>query len=335
VSSLPDAHFAQRRVPHIRLCLNSACGFTCTYCKPGGETTHISRERLALPQIATLTTALVDRFGLRKVVLTGGDPLLRRDLGEVVETVRSCGIDAVEMNTKGLQLCRAVEKGALRDLDLTIVNIDSLQRDRYWRIAGRDCLDKVLAGLDALARAEHPFRINFVVMRENFEEIPAMLELAIRYRVDLKLHELLEFRVPESGHFSDQYIDVFEALDAVGVERPGKKSIAWTTGGLGVPMHRYAITDDTNLLVFHSREGAHFGDRCQGCPLHPCQEGLYGIKITHDGFAKYCWARDDISVDLRSQLAAEDADGLADAIEPLFAEYAGAEFVARDLAPVS
>lgn len=320
-------------MPHVRICLNSACGFACSYCKPGGETTHISRERLGLPQIAALTSALVDRFGVEKVVLTGGDPLLRRDLADVVETIRSRGIAMIEMNTKGLQLTQKVRKGELKDIDLTIVNIDSLQRERYRRISGRDRLDKVLAGLDALAEAGLPFRINFVVMRENFEEIPAMLDLAIRYGVDLKLHELLGFRVPEEDHFSREYIDVFEALATVGLADPGEKSIAWTTGGLGVPIHRYAITDETNLLVFHSRGGAHFGSLCGSCPLFPCQEGLYGVKITHQGLAKYCWARDDLSVDLRESLAAEDVDGLAKALGPLLAEYSRAEFTADDLAP--
>lgn len=322
------------RVPHIRVCLNSACGFACSYCKPGGETTHISRERLAIPQIAALTEAAVERFGVEKTVLTGGDPLLRRDLGAVVEEMRARGMARIEMNTKGLQLCRAVERGALRDLDLTIVNIDSLQRERYWRISGRDRLDKVLDGVGALSAAGLPFRINFVVMRENFEEIPAMLDLAKRLGVDLKLHELLGFRVPDEDHFSREYIDVFEALAAVGLDDPGERSIVWTSGGLGVPMHCYAITQRTNLLVFHSRGGAQFGDLCRGCPLFPCQEGLYGIKITHDGWAKYCWARDDIRVDLRSQLAAEDVDGLAEALEPLFRQYSEAEFIAKDLAPV-
>jgi cyclic pyranopterin phosphate synthase len=252
----------------------------------------------------------------------------------VVETMRARGMEGIEMNTKGLQLCRAVERGTLRDLDLTIVNIDSLQRERYWRISGRDRLDKVLDGLEALSAAGLPFRINFVVMRENFEEIPAMLDLAKRLRVDLKLHELLGFRVPDEDHFSREYIDVFEALAAVGLEDPGERSIVWTSGGLGVPMHSYAIAERTNLLVFHSRGGAQFGDLCRGCPLFPCQEGLYGIKITHDGWAKYCWARDDIRVDLRSQLAAEDVDGLAEALKPLFRQYSEAEFVAKDLAPV-
>jgi GTP 3',8-cyclase len=320
-------------VPHVRVCLNSACGFACTYCKPGGETTHISRERLAVPQLEALTKALVGRFGVEKIVLTGGDPLLRRDLADVAAAMRGCGIANLEMNTKGLQLCRAVEKGALRDLDLTIVNIDSLQRERYWRISGRDRLEKVLAGVEALSQAHLPFRLNFVVMRENYEEIPAMLDLAERLKVDLKLHELLGFRVPDDDHFSREYIDVFEALAAVGLDDLGEKSIVWTSGGLGVPMHSYRVTDHTNLLVFHSRGGAHFGDRCRGCPLFPCQEGLYGVKITHQGLAKYCWARDDIYVDLRGQLEAEDVEGLGDALEPLFAQYGGAGFVADDLAP--
>lgn len=160
-----------------------------------------------------------------------------------------------------------------------------------------------------------------------------MLELAERLGVDLKLHELLGFRVPDDDHFSEEYIDVFEALAAVGLEQLPEKSIVWTDGGLGVPMHSYPIAARTNLLVFHSRGGAHFGDLCRGCPLFPCQEGLYGIKITHDGWAKYCWARDDIRVDLRQQLAAEDVDGLADALQPLFVQYSESEFLEEDLAP--
>jgi cyclic pyranopterin phosphate synthase len=324
---------ALARVPHIRICLNSACGFACSYCKPGGETTHISREKLGIPQVAALSAGVVNRFGLEKAVLTGGDPLLRRDLGAVIEEMRAQGVPRIEMNTKGLQLRRAVGNGSLCGLDQTIVNIDSLQRERYWRIAGRDRLDKVLDGLEALAEAGLPFRINFVVMRENFEEIPAMLDLATRLGVDLKLHELLGFRVPDDNHFSREYIDVFEALAEVGLGDLGEKSIVWTNGGLGVPMHAYSVTENTKLLVFHSRSGAHFGDRCRGCPLFPCQEGLYGIKITHDGWAKFCWARDDIKVDLREQLEAEDVEGLADALEPLFSQYSQSEFREDDLAP--
>ncbi len=73
-------------------------------------------------------------------------------------------------------------------------------------------------------------------------------------------------------------------------------------------MNSFVLLDGTRILVKESLNGTHYGDVCEGCPFFPCQDGLYGIKITHEGMIKYCWPRNDINLNILKKINENDIE---------------------------
>lgn len=169
-----------RAIRYLRLSITDRCDMACTYCMPpGGEGEHGLREELlSFEEIARLVRVLA-AHGVRRVRLTGGEPLVRRDAVGLVAMIRDAGIDDVWMTTNGSRL--AVLAAPLREAGLAGVNvsIDSLDPARFARITRGGSLAGVLAGLEAARAAGLAIRTNTVVLRsENLAELEAIVRWA-------------------------------------------------------------------------------------------------------------------------------------------------------------
>ena len=163
-----------RRITDLRVALTDRCNFRCVYCIPDEHNDWIPRhEILSYEEIETIVRAAVG-LGVEKVRLTGGEPLLRRDLPVLVEMLgRIPGIEDFALTTNAFFLPQAAE--ALRGAGLRriTVSLDSLRGAKFALLTGRDALGKVLDGI-AAARAAglRPIKVNCVVMRGfNHDEV--------------------------------------------------------------------------------------------------------------------------------------------------------------------
>src|SRR5919198_1092320 len=173
-----------REIKSLRVSVTDKCNFRCRYCMPAEGLEWLERdELLSFEEIARLVRILA-AMGVEEVRLTGGEPLVRRDLPVLVGMLaHTPGVDDLSLTTNGVLLDRfagpLVEAG-LRRLN---ISLDSLSHVRFAEITRRDALDRVLAGLEEAERHPElrPIKVNCVAMRGFTEqEVPALAELARR-----------------------------------------------------------------------------------------------------------------------------------------------------------
>ena len=185
-----------RRHSYLRLSVTDRCNLRCTYGMPpqGIEWTPRA-DVLTADEIVRLGTIFVD-MGIDKIRLTGGEPLARRDIGQIAERLGALpGLKTLAMTTNGISL--AERAGTLRSMGLNslTISLDTLRRDRFKEIAKRDKFDAVMAGIEAsLAAGFAPLKINVVAMRGvNDDEILDFVAWAKDRPINVRFIEYMPF----------------------------------------------------------------------------------------------------------------------------------------------
>lgn len=178
-----------RRFTYLRLSLTEKCNFRCSYCLPNGSECFSTQQDLTLAEVRRLVTAFA-RLGTRKVRLTGGEPSLRRDLCEIIRTVKHIdGIESVALTTNGFRLEQDVTDWRAAGLDALNVSVDSLQPESFRLITGSGKLPGILRGLEkAQQLGFRQLKINSVLLRDlnhreldNFLEFVRARDLCVRF----------------------------------------------------------------------------------------------------------------------------------------------------------
>jgi cyclic pyranopterin phosphate synthase len=168
---LIDGH--GRRIEDLRVSVTDRCNFRCQYCMPADGLAWLERaEILTFEEIAHVVSVLA-AMGVRDVRLTGGEPLVRRELPRLAAMLSEIeGLADLSLTTNGYLLERQAEALVLAGINRFNVSLDSLQRDRFFEITRRDALPQVLRGLEALGRfpQAHPIKVNAVALRGFTEE---------------------------------------------------------------------------------------------------------------------------------------------------------------------
>ncbi|MDN3905104.1 GTP 3',8-cyclase MoaA [Arthrobacter sp. YD2] len=182
-----------RRATDMRLSLTDKCNLRCTYCMPAEGLDWLARDKvLSRDEIVRLVRIGVDRLGVRELRLTGGEPLVRADLVEIVAGIRANHPDLpISLTTNALGLDKKAQ--ALKDAGLTRINVslDSLHPDTFAQLTRRPFLDRVLRGVEEAARVGLGLvKINAVLMRGiNDAEAPDLLEWAVSRGFELRFIE--------------------------------------------------------------------------------------------------------------------------------------------------
>src|SRR5436309_4534160 len=163
---LRDGH--GRLIGDLRVSVTDRCNFRCQYCMPAEGLPWLPRDEVLSFEEMTRLVSLLVGLGVRDVRLTGGEPLVRRDLPLLVSMLR--GIETLRdlsLTTNGYLLERDAAALVEAGVDRFNVSLDSLQRDRFYALTRRDALPQVMRGLEALAAhpEAHPIKINAVALR--------------------------------------------------------------------------------------------------------------------------------------------------------------------------
>ncbi len=190
---LVDGH--GRSIGDVRVSVTDRCNFRCQYCMPAEGLPWLERsEVLTFEEIARLV-ALLASMGVRDVRLTGGEPLVRRDLPRLVAMLAAIeDVHELALTTNGYLLERDAAALVEAGVDRFNVSIDSLQRDRFFAMTRRDALPRVLRGLEALAAfpQAHPIKVNAVAMRGFTEhELPAFAAFAREHPYEVRFIEFM------------------------------------------------------------------------------------------------------------------------------------------------
>jgi GTP 3',8-cyclase len=161
-----DGH--DRRIGDVRVSVTDRCNFRCQYCMPAEGLAWLEREAILTFEEVERLVALLAEMGVGDVRLTGGEPLVRRELPRLVAMLSAIpGVHDLSLTTNGFLLDRQAEALVRAGVRRFNVSIDSLQRDRFFAMTRRDALPRVLRGLEVLAAfpEAHPIKINAVAMR--------------------------------------------------------------------------------------------------------------------------------------------------------------------------
>jgi GTP 3',8-cyclase len=181
-SALVDGH--GRTLRSLRISVTDACQFRCLYCMPSENMTFLpAKQLLSVDEIERITRLFV-RLGVSNIRLTGGEPLVRKDLPEIVRRLAALepeGLADLSITTNGFLLERMAEPLARAGLKRLNVSLDSLVRERFREITRRDALAQVLVGLQAAVAQPslRPIKVNAVALRGTTDvEIRSFAELA-------------------------------------------------------------------------------------------------------------------------------------------------------------
>ncbi|MFB0523316.1 MAG: GTP 3',8-cyclase MoaA, partial [Candidatus Bathyarchaeia archaeon] len=200
-----------RPTRNLRISLTQRCNLRCVYCHREGQDPGSSLPEMSTAEVLRIAKVAVS-LGMTRIKLTGGEPLLRSDIVEIVRGLAGLrGIRDLSMTTNGTHLsvlARPLQKAGLMRVNL---NLPSLNEKTYDRLNGGD-LREVLAGIEAAVKADfHPVKLNMLVLRGiNEKEIPHMIAFAKRSETILQLLELEPVNVRDE--YYDQY---FYSLDAI------------------------------------------------------------------------------------------------------------------------
>jgi len=191
-----------RAIRDLRVSLTDRCNFRCFYCLPHGEPPIAPKEQmLSYEEIEYLCDIFVS-LGIEKIRLTGGEPMLRRDIETIIRKLvqlKSIGLQDLALTTNGYYLPDRARSLKDAGLDRITISVDSLKRDVFKQMTGVDVLDRVLAGIQAAKEAElYPIKINAVIVRgHNDDELVDFAAFAREH--DLKMR-FIEFMPLDSGH---------------------------------------------------------------------------------------------------------------------------------------
>jgi cyclic pyranopterin phosphate synthase len=262
-----------RKVTGIRIALTPHCNLRCIYCHHEGEL--LPGGEIPGEMVVSIAKAAAE-LGMRSVKLTGGEPLLRKDLDLIIARIPQ-SLD-ISITTNGILLAERAEALARAGLDRVNVSLDSLQPNRYCQITGGrpGDLEKVLSGIDASREADLlPIKLNFVVLKRNESEVPEMIDFCRRRGLILQLIELLDIQ----GQGISGDIEGIERSLAAGAD-----SI------LTREMHRRKkyFLDGAEVEVVRPMDNTEF---CAHCTR---------LRVTSDGKIKPCLLRSDNLVKIDS-----------------------------------
>ncbi len=205
-----------RKINYLRVSVTKRCNLNCSYCGAKNE----KSEELTPEQIERIVRIFAS-FGITKVRLTGGEPLVRDDICEIAERIsRIDGIKKLAVTTNGINLKKTAE--SLKKAGVTAVNIslDTTDNEQYKRITGCDGLNKVFEGIEECERVGlSPIRLNAVLVRgENDSSAGSLIDIAKDRKIDVRFIELMPFS--DEGEDSKLVIKGEEILERFSFLKP-------------------------------------------------------------------------------------------------------------------
>ncbi len=248
-----------RRITYLRVSLTEDCNFRCDYCYGSGDKPDMIKQRMSNKDISRIIPIFAS-LGINKIRFTGGEPLLRKGIIDIVRKTSDLnGIATIGMTTNGYRLSRLL--GSLIDAGLNRLNIslDTLNRKNFKAITGIDGLDRVCSSIDEAEKsgALEYVKINSVIMRGiNDSEIPRFVEWALPRKIDLRFIEFMP--TDQSGWGEHLYVSEDEIKNKTGINL---KEIPSGDQGSG-PARSYRYENYPGRISFISAVSRCF---CDGC----------------------------------------------------------------------
>jgi cyclic pyranopterin phosphate synthase len=282
-----------RRISYLRLSVTDRCDLRCAYCMPERMTFLPKADVLSLEELHRMALGFIDR-GISKIRLTGGEPLVRRDMIELVRALGrklGDGLEELTLTTNGTQLTTHAEALAEAGVRRINVSLDTLDRAGFAKLARRDMLPQVLEGIDAALAAGLKVKLNTVALKGiNEAEIPSLMGWAHGKGLDLTLIEVMPL-----GEVEEDRIDHYLPLSAVRDRLDAEFTLTPSDHRTGGPARYFDVAETGGRLGLITPLTSNF---CEGCNR---------IRVTATGQLYPCLGGGEM-VDLRGALRSADPD---------------------------
>jgi cyclic pyranopterin phosphate synthase len=272
-----------RPITYLRISVTDRCNFRCVYCMPAEGIERRSHEAILRYEEIAAVVRVAAEHGVRKIRLTGGEPLVRTDLADLVRMIAAVpGIEDISLTTNGLLLERMAP--ALKEAGLTRVNVslDTLDPLTFTRITRGGSLETVLSGLEVAEKIGlTPIKINVVAMRGvNDGELDSLARLSIDRGWDVRFIELMPVmnQQPWGPNFPDP-ADAFLSIAEIQKTLAPFGLTPVTSSNLG-PAREFTLSGGAGRIGFISPLSDHF---CQECNR---------LRMTADGNFRPCLLQD-------------------------------------------
>ncbi|MCZ7392892.1 MAG: GTP 3',8-cyclase MoaA [Candidatus Methanoperedens sp.] len=270
---LTDAY--GRTINSLRISITNRCNLNCIYCHREGESRDIKTEMTA--DTITNIVEASKTFGISKVKFSGGEPLMRDDFENIIQSLPE--LKDISATTNGIFLSKRVQSLAKSGLSRINISLPSLSPEKYRKVTGGD-VSSVLEGIEAAVDCLAPVKLNMVLLKGiNDDEIDKMMDFIRRYegKVILQLIELMDFRKAANYKLDINEIEKFLESKASDIKERA--------------MHRrkkYYI-DGVEVELVRPIDNSHF---CANCTR---------LRVTSDGRLKPCLFRNDNLVDVNNK----------------------------------
>jgi cyclic pyranopterin phosphate synthase len=279
-----------RRVTYLRLSVTDRCDLRCSYCMPEQMQFLPRKDVLSLEELHKLSLAMIER-GISKIRLTGGEPLVRRDMIELVHAIGrklGDGLEELTLTTNGTQLAQFADDLAAAGVRRVNVSLDTMDSGLFEKLSRRDRLGQVLQGIAAAREAGLKVKLNTVALKGlNEAEIPYLVEWAHAHG-----HELTLIEVMPLGEVEGERVDHYLPLTAVREELERRWTLTPSEHRSGGPARYVDVAETGGRLGFITPLTNNFCSTCNR------------VRVTATGELYACLGGAE-KVDLRAALRSE------------------------------
>jgi cyclic pyranopterin phosphate synthase len=261
---------------YLRISVTDQCNLRCLYCMPEEGMEFMDNDKIMRFDEIVEVVRVGAEMGIRKLRITGGEPLVRRDLDQLIsELARIPGIDDIAMTTNGIFLAKKAEALKAAGLNRVNISLDTLDASRFRMIARRGDLNKVMEGIEAAAKVGFdPIKLNMVLLKGiNDDEIAAFLRLSLEQPLHVRFIEYMPI-----GHADDNWKKHYQPLNRVfevATEQGFQVEPIGEVVGNG-PSENFRIQGGAGTFGLIHPVSNHFCEQCNR------------LRLTSDGHLKPC-----------------------------------------------
>jgi cyclic pyranopterin phosphate synthase len=270
----------------LRVSLTSSCNLACLYCVDedvkGGSDGQNKNEPLRLDEYLNIIRGIHERVGLETVRLTGGEPLLYKNITALISGIRELGINRIKITTNGTLLESHAAGLALAGLSSANVSLDGANLQSFRNMTRRKNISKVIDGIDAAVKSGIDVKINSVMMKHiNHDQVLPLLGFARERNIIVRYLELMKM-----GHLHDKHNSFFYSEEEILNQISGEHSIKILERKKGATA-RYWMTEEGQTFGIIANESVPFCKDCNRLRLdsygniYGCLSSSLGIKISH------------------------------------------------------
>ncbi len=282
-SDAPLVDSFRRTISYLRLSVTDRCDLRCTYCMPEKMKFLPRREVLTLEELYELACGFIDR-GVTKIRVTGGEPLVRRDIIDLFSALGrriGNGLEELTLTTNATQLAEHADALAKAGVKRVNVSLDTLDRERFATLTRRDALPQVLEGIAAAKDAGLQVKLNAVALQGvNEDELPDLIAWGHSQGHDVTLIEVMPL-----GDIEEERLDQFLSLGTLRGRLERQWTFAESDHRTGGPARYYDIAETGGRLGLITPLSGNF---CAGCnrlrvtatgQLYPCLGGAERVDL--------------------------------------------------------